>query len=45
MIGGALGVIATFVFHMDPPRAFFLGMFAGVLAGATKYKIDQRKDK
>lgn len=45
LTGGALGVIATFAFNMDPPRAFFIGVFAGILAGATKYKIDQRKRK
>ncbi|BBD09003.1 hypothetical protein [Desulfovibrio ferrophilus] len=45
MIGGALGVMATYVLNWDPPRAFGIGIVAGLLAGYTKYKIDSRKDK
>lgn len=45
LIGGAFGIIATYVLHMDPPRAFFLGVVGGLLAGVTKYKIDQKRKK
>jgi len=45
MIGGALGVLATYILNWDPPRAFGIGIFAGLLAGYTKYKIDGRKKK
>ncbi|GAB6175389.1 hypothetical protein JCM16814_02800 [Desulfobaculum senezii] len=45
LIGGALGVIATFAFHFDPPRAFFLGVTGGLLAGLTRYLITRRKDR
>lgn len=43
MIGGALGVMATYVLNWDPPRAFGMGIIAGLLAGYTKYKIQGRK--
>ena len=45
LIGGALGVIATFALGMSPPRAFFLGVVAGVFAGVTRYKIEQRRNR
>lgn len=45
MIGGALGVMATYVLNWDPARAFGIGILAGLLAGLTKYAIDSRKGK
>jgi len=44
MIGGALGVLATYLFDWNPPRAFGLGIVAGLAAGYTKYKITGRKN-
>ncbi len=45
LIGGALGIIATYLLHMDPPRAFFLGVVGGVFAGFTRYKLLQYRKK
>ncbi|NJB69035.1 hypothetical protein GGQ74_002729 [Desulfobaculum xiamenense] len=45
LIGGALGVIATFVLHMDPPRAFFLGAGGGLLAGLTRYLVTRKRNR
>lgn len=45
LIGGAFGVIATFVLNWNPPQAFFLGILGGALAGVTRYKISQRRKK
>ena len=45
MIGGALGVMATYVLNWDPPRAFGAGVLAGFFAGLTKYQIDKRRNK
>lgn len=44
MIGGALGVMATYVLGWDPPRAFAGGVIAGFFAGLTKYCLDKRRD-
>lgn len=43
MIGGALGIMATYILHWDPPRAFAGGIVAGFLAGVTRYFIDQKR--
>ncbi|WP_461208955.1 hypothetical protein [Desulfocurvus sp. DL9XJH121] len=43
MIGGALGIMATYVLGWNPPRAFALGVAAGFFAGLTRYLIDRRK--
>lgn len=45
MIGGALGIMATFFLHWDPPRAFAFGVVAGFFAGLTKYHLENRKKK
>lgn len=44
-IGGAIGVIATFAFHFNPPRAFFLGVTGGLLAGLTRYFVMKNRSK
>ncbi len=43
MIGGALGIMATYMLGMEPPRAFFLGVVAGAAAGVTHYFLDKKK--
>ncbi|WP_169734410.1 hypothetical protein [Desulfocurvus vexinensis] len=45
LIGGALGIMATYVLGMEPVRAFFLGVACGILAGATRYAIARRRKK
>lgn len=45
MIGGSLGILATFILQWDPPRAFAFGVVAGFFAGLTKYTIENRKKK
>ncbi len=45
LIGGSLGVIGALLGYSDSlPRAFGVGMFAGVLAGIT-IGLRQRKKK
>ena len=45
MIGGALGVMATYLLHWSPPRAFAAGILAGFFAGLTRYYIDKKTGK
>lgn len=42
LVGGSLGVLAG-IFVIDPPRAFFLGVGCGLLAGWTFYKRESGK--
>lgn len=40
--GGAMGVIATFMLDMNAPRAFFLGVVAGIAASLTHYYLKKK---
>jgi len=46
LVGASLGVFAAIFGIVDNmPRAFFLGMTAGVLAGLTLHRLKARRKK
>jgi len=42
LLGGSIGLIAGW-FGMHPLRALLTGFLCGILAGITKYRLDNRK--
>jgi ABC-type dipeptide/oligopeptide/nickel transport system permease subunit len=44
ILGGSIGLIAGW-FGIHPLRALMTGFVCGILAGLTKYKLDQKKKK
>ncbi|GAU09232.1 hypothetical protein [Desulfoplanes formicivorans] len=42
LLGGSIGLIAGW-FGMHPLRALLTGFVCGILAGVTKYRLDNRK--
>ncbi len=45
MIGGALGIMATYILDWSAPRAFALGIISGCFAGVTRYLILKKMGK
>lgn len=39
LIGGSVGLIASWFMNMEPGRAMFLGFIAGFLAGLTSWRL------
>jgi len=44
IIGGSIGLMAVW-FGFDPVRAFFVGIFCGLLGAYTAQHIQQRRKK
>lgn len=44
LIGGSIGMIASW-FGYEPAKAFFMGIFCGIFAAATKVFADRLRKK